>query len=473
MKNVVMIAYAFPPEGNAGAYRPLRFVRQLPTLGWIPTVVSAIPKQYERYDPALVRMVPSEVEVIRTEACDPWQAFQAWRSQKILSGSSVTQETKQRANGQQASLRTWLREKVRTSEAWWYHPDMASPWISSAVDATTEACRRNRTSVIWATAGPVTSFYVARFASRKVEVPYVLDFRDSWTITHNEFEARRPSWAIRRDRRMMFELLHDAQAVVFRYDTEAECFWRAYPGALNASRIYIIPNGYESPIEEFGVPAGTKCMILYAGTLPDYRYDTLLKSLKVLKETDPSRAKQLRLLFVGEGMNALANEATALGLSDMVETAGRKSYSEIIRLEQEAHALLVLGRPLTMKGYELFAAAKLFGYLKAGRPIIGVLPPDETKKILHGVGVHTVADVDSVSDITRLLQRVVESWSMGALSSLVPDRKACEAYSSEQQTMTLVHALEGLPSKKPFIPGAQAIPPSLRTSIEKDKWTEV
>ena len=61
--------------------------------------------------------------------------------------------------------------------------------------------------------------------------------------------------------------------MVFRYDTEAECFWRAYRGALAASKIYIIPNGYESPIENFVAPAGDRCTILYAGTLPDYRYD--------------------------------------------------------------------------------------------------------------------------------------------------------------------------------------------------------
>jgi glycosyltransferase involved in cell wall biosynthesis len=265
----------------------------------------------------------------------------------------------------------------------------------------------------------------------------------------------------------MYQLLNGAKAVIFRYDTEAECFWRAYRGALDASRIYTIPNGYESPVEQFIAPTGDKCTILYAGTLPDYRYDTLLKALSVLKETDPSRAKQLRLLFVGEGMDALAHEAAALGLSDIIDTEGPKSYAEITRLQQEAHALLVLGRPATMNGYELFAAAKLFGYLKVGRPIIGVLPQDETNKILQRVGVRTVADVDSVSEITTVLRDVLDSWSKGTLSSLVPDRKACEAFSSEQQTATLVRALEGIPPEKTFIPGAQAIPASLRATIEK------
>lgn len=474
MKNVVMIAYSFPPAGVVGAYRPLRFVRQLPHLGWIPTVISAIPHQYERYDPALLRMVPNEIEVIRIKASDLWQAVQAWRSRRVQKHSCSAQEKHigNRQNGQQSSFRMWLREIVRTAEAWWYHPDMARSWVRSAAHETVRLCERVPVDVIWATAGPLSSFYAARRSSQRTGIPYVLDFRDSWTITYNEFEARRPTWAIRWDRKGMFDLLKGAQSVIFRYATEAECYWRAYPKALEAGRVHLIPNGYEGEIEQFVAPAGDKCTILYAGTLPDYRYDTLLKALSMLKETDPSLAKQLRLLFVGEGMDAIARKAAALGLSDMIETAGPKPYAEITRLQREAHALLVLGRPATMKGYELFAGAKLFGYLKAGRPIVGVLPQDETKKVLQRVGVRTIADVDSLSEVTTVLRLVLDNWSMGTLSSLLPDPKACEAYSSERQTATLVRALEGVPPEEPFVPGAQTIPPSLRAALENPKWLD-
>jgi glycosyltransferase involved in cell wall biosynthesis len=360
---------------------------------------------------------------------------------------------------------------VRTAEAWSYHPDMARPWINAAVDAAIAVCKRKEISAIWATAGPVSSFYVARLASLKTEIPYVMDFRDAWTITHNEFEARRPLWATRRDRKEMYDLLRHAQGVTFRYDTEAECFWRAYRGALDASKVYLIPNGYEAPIEKYTVPQGERCIILYAGIVSDYRYDSLLTALNLLKQSDPERAKHLCLRFVGEEMDVIANEATALGLSDMIQTTGPKSYAEVASLQREAHALLVLGRPATKKGYELFAAAKLFGYLKAGRPIFGVLPEDETKKVLLRVGARTVADVNSTSDIVRMLRLVFDNWSSGTLSSLLPDPKACERYSSEKQAEVLMRALEGVAPEEPFLPGAQSIPPSLRDRIEtRNDW---
>jgi hypothetical protein len=472
MKFVVMIAYYFPPEGNAGVYRPLRFVRHLPSREWCASVVSLDTDHYERYDPGLLALVPSGTEVTRVKACDLWQEFQRRRGRHIeqrLSTASAVAGTRPRL-AKRMPIYSFVREIVRTAEAWYYHPDKAMSWIQPAVEATIELCARRRPNVIWATAGPISSFIVAQRVSQRIKVPYVLDFRDPWTITRTEFEARRPGWAQRRDRRMLSELFKGAQAVIFRYDTEAECFWLAYPGVLDAVRIHVIPNGYEGRIDDLRVDNGEKCKILYTGTLSSYRYDTLLHALHSFKWSDPARAKQLHLLFIGEGTEALTEQVAALGLSDMVATAGPTSYAEITSLQQEAHALLVLGRLPTIRGYELLAGAKLYSYLKTGRPIIGVLPLDETKKTLQRIGVSTVADVDSPSQTIAVFRHLLNAWSSGTLSSLAPDRAACEAYSSERQTAALVRALEGVPAVEPFVPGSVDIPPSLRGEIRRGKW---
>src|SRR5262245_39214820 len=199
MRPVIMIAYSFTPEGNAGVYRPLRFVRHLPTMGWNASVIALDTQCFERYDPGLLDLVPSDIEVIRVRSRDPWQAIQTRRAQHIqkkLTCASV--ETVARIHvAQQAPVRSFLREVVRRAEAWCYHPDMAMCWIQPAVKATVEMSTRKRAEVIWATAGPVSSFVVAQRVSQRTGIPYVLDFRDPWTITCTEFETRRPAWATR------------------------------------------------------------------------------------------------------------------------------------------------------------------------------------------------------------------------------------------------------------------------------------
>ena len=467
MKSVVMIAYFFPPEGNAGAFRPLRFVRHLPSRGWQPTVLTLDTDSFERYDPSLLSQVPSEVEVIRVRNRDPWQAFRAARERRMrerISAASKEVAVKIRS-AHDRPLRSFVRELVRAVETWSYHPDTAMGWIRPAVKAAVRLCAKKRPDVIWATAGPVSSFVIAQHVSQRTGVPYVLDFRDAWTITHNEFEERRPKWGKHLDWRNMFGLLKSAKAIVFRYETEAECYWRAYEGALDASRIHIIPNGYEGGLDAFTPARSERCNLLYTGTLPDYRYDTLLQALCTLKNASPDEAKRLHLQFIGEGMESLANEVATLGLNDLVSVSGPMSHEAVTRLSREADALLLLGRAATMRGYELFAAAKLFGYLKAGRPIIGILPNDEARKILLHVGVSTIADVDSVPEIVAVLRHLLQSWRTGQLRALVPDPNACQDYSAELQVDNLVRALDGEPASYAFIPGRVDIPASLREAV--------
>jgi len=462
-----MIPYFFPPEGNAGVYRPLRFVRQLSKMGWGTTVVCADPYRYERYDPELLTLVPTETEVIRVRGGDPWQAIQAWRGQRMvarLTGESFKM-VEQICAGHHTSLRSLARETVRIAEAWYYLPDMAMPWIRPTVEAIVHECARKPSNVIWATVGPVSSGVVAQQASERTGIPYVLDFRDPWGLDYYEEENKRPGWTACAARRVMYRILEQAQAVVFLFDKVAECYWHAYRGALDSAKIHIIPNGYEGSPEEFNVPPGEKCTILYAGNLSTYRYDTLLQGLHSFKQANPILARRLHLLFVGDGMNPIAREASTLGLSEIVETMAPTSYAEILRIQREAHAFLILGRNSDRKGHELVAGAKLFGYLKARRPIIGVLPDDETKNILLRAGVSTIANVESSVEVSKVFQRVINAWLGGTLLSLLPDHEACEAFSAERQTVALTHALEGKMATDPFIPGTVSVPASFQGEI--------
>jgi len=275
------------------------------------------------------------------------------------------------------------------------------------------------------------------------------------------------------DRRNMFRLLESARAVIFLYESVAQCFWAAYRGALTPDQIHVIPNGFEGEVEEPTLPAtGGPCRILYTGTLSSYHYHPFLKALHKLKTLDAACAAKLQIGFVGEGMDALAAEAAELDLSDIVQTSEPVTQADVLKLQRDTHALLIFGRPREMVGHELFAGAKLFGYLKAGKPILGVLPQDETRRILEGAGASTVPDIDSVPEIVGALRRLVDASRLGTLASLVPQRSACIAYSAEQQIEALVRALEGRPAHKPFLPGRVSVPASLREVIVEGGWVK-
>jgi glycosyltransferase involved in cell wall biosynthesis len=367
-------------------------------------------------------------------------------------------------------MRSRIRGLIRRAESWWYHPDMQMRWIGPALEATLRTCARSRPAVLWATGPPWSSFVVARRAAERTGVPYVLDFRDAWTLVDDEFNAMRPAWAQRRDGHTLRELFRHARAVTFFYAAEAECYWRMSAGALDVSRIHIIPNGFDGGVEESLPPQTNKLTILYTGTLSDYRHDTFLEALALFKKRDPTRSPRISVEFIGEEEPSLMKGIEEWGLSDVVFTRRPMPHAEINRLQRNAHALLMLERKPTHRGYELLAGAKLYGYLGAGRPILGVVPEGEAERILRDVGVSTIANAASVEAICAVLETMFGAWCAGRLSSFVPDRAACERYSAKHQTAALARALDGLPPLQPFVPGAVDVVPSLRADFTAAGW---
>jgi hypothetical protein len=253
--------------------------------------------------------------------------------------------------------------------------------------------------------------------------------------------------------------------VTFFYPAEAECFWQLYKGTLDVSRIHIIPNGFDGEIDTSAPPATSPFRLLYTGTLSDYFYDTFLVALAKLTTRDPSRAAMISVEFVGEEEPRLLHRVRELGLSGLVSARPPVPHAEVARLQRGAHALLMLERNPTHKGYELLAGAKLFNYLKAGRPILGVVPEGVAARILRDVGVSTIADAASADAICTVLDGMLDAWCTDRLGSLIPDRAACARYSATHQTAALARALDGLSALEPFTPGAVEVVPSLRTDV--------
>ncbi len=462
-KSIVMIAYYFPPEGSAAVYRPLRFLRELMQKGWHATVICCQPYQYEREDPQLLTQIPSRTHIIRVKGWDPWVSFQNWRGVRLESKlvALSPEEAQQVVRVHHAPWRSRLREAVRMVEAWVYRPDIAMPWVTPAAKRAIAACCQDRPNVIWATIGPLSAGVVASRVSDTTGIPYVLDFRDPWGLDYYPEEVRRPSWARKLDNETISRLFRQARAVVFMFESIAEQYMRIFPGALTRDKVHIIPNGFEGTVDTFAHAPGDRCTVLYAGTLKTYRYDTLLEGLARLKYRNSVKTSQLRLLFVGEKDSRLVEQTERMGLREIVEIIPPVSSVEVRRLQQEAHALLILGRTSSRRGHELVAGAKLFGYLQAGRPIIGVVPLDETRRILQQVGNSMIADVDAPEEVANVFEGLLEAWSNRTLDQFVPNRVACEVYSSSRQLSALIAALEGRSFERAVLtePDPQAIRP--------------
>ncbi len=75
-RNVLVIAYYFPPMGLSGVQRTLKFVKYLPQFGWQPTVVTVTPTGYFAEDYSLLdELLSPNVEIVRIGSLDPNRLF--------------------------------------------------------------------------------------------------------------------------------------------------------------------------------------------------------------------------------------------------------------------------------------------------------------------------------------------------------------------------------------------------------------
>ena len=68
-RNVLVIAYYFPPMGLSGVQRTLKFVKYLPKFGWQPTVLTVTPTGYFAQDYTLLE----EIHPLRNKYKDKFE----------------------------------------------------------------------------------------------------------------------------------------------------------------------------------------------------------------------------------------------------------------------------------------------------------------------------------------------------------------------------------------------------------------
>ena len=71
MKNVLMVAYYFPPLGGGGVQRTAKFVKYLRDFGYNPVVLTVEPRCVRKVkDPTLLADIPAGTEIHRTFTID-------------------------------------------------------------------------------------------------------------------------------------------------------------------------------------------------------------------------------------------------------------------------------------------------------------------------------------------------------------------------------------------------------------------
>lgn len=404
-----MIAFHFPPfAGSSGIERTLRFVQHLPGLGWEVTVLTADPRAYERTSDDLVPDIPREVVVERAFALDAARHL-------AIAGRYP---------------------------AWLASPDRWSLWRFAAVRSGMRLIRQQRPDDLWSTYPIATAHLIATKLHQRSGLPWIADFRDPMTQQGYPADPR----MFRGFQRVEEAAIREARLSVFTSPGAARTYRGRYP--QHAHGIRVLENGYDE--EGFARLAvgrnGSEPLnpgavtLLHSGRVYPSERDPrcLFAALARLVGEGPFVAGRFKLRFRAPGHEDLLHGLTRqYGLGPFVEVLPSLPHREALAEMVRADGLLVLQAGNCNEQIP----AKLYEYLRAGRPILALTDPaGDTAQAMREAGLDGIARLDSVDEIVSSVSRFVAV--IGECRAALPTSSHVARFARRVQASTLAAWLD-------------------------------
>lgn len=376
MRRVLMIAYHFPPmAGSSGIQRTLRFVQHLPAFGWEPLVLSIVPSAYERTSDDLLAELPEGLVVKR--------AFGLDAAKHLAVGGRYA--------------------------GWMARPDRWRSWQIAGVWQGMRMIARYRPDVIWSTYPVATAHMIGASLQRRSGMPWIADFRDP--MAQEGYPADPATW--RSYKAIESNAVRNARFSVFTTPGAAQEYRTRYPDS--ASRIVVLENGYDeesfaglAPAEANPLNPGAITLLHSGIVYPEERDPTcLFMALRQLLDAGLLPKGTLKIRFRAAAHDdVLRNLARQHDVEDFIELCPSIPYREALLEMMRADGLLVM----QAANCNAQIPAKIYEYLRAGRPIIVLTDPaGDTAKVLSLFGIDAIARLDSAEEICSALPGFVQA----------------------------------------------------------------
>jgi glycosyltransferase involved in cell wall biosynthesis len=373
---VLLVTFYFPPAGGAGVPRFLKLAEHLPELGIETHVLAPDDPKWLHRDDSL--QSPAAATVHRARNLGP----RARRPAEELAA----------AHGL-----AWLGLRAQLFLRGLLVPDASVVWAANAAPTAVRLVRREGIDVVITTSPPGSVNLVGAAVRRLTRARWVADLRDS--IASHPQRRRQ----IRGERLLARHVARHADAVVTASDAIAAEMQTLGP----PRRLEVIANGCDfEDFEGLEYRPGDRLRVTHAGSFFGRRDPRPF--LEALAKADGD----VMARFVGGFPSAYREYAQRLGLADRIEVVSHRSRAEVLALQRDSDALLLL-IPENERGV---LSAKVFEYLAAERPILAVVPPDgEAAALIRGTGAGTVVAPDDVDGMAAVLSELDERRRAGTL----------------------------------------------------------
>jgi glycosyltransferase involved in cell wall biosynthesis len=275
-------------------------------------------------------------------------------------------------------------------------------WARAATRKALEVARNLPPGVIIATSPAHAAIIAGGNIARQLGWPLILDYRDPWSA-HAWPRWRRSAVSQWFARRIERRYVRRSAARVLNTPAMRTSFEKFFPRA-DPSRNFVIPNGFEAPAGEAPSPPSTGPIdIVHAGEIFTGRsLVPVLEAAARLAARHPQRP--VRVVTYGDLPHAELERIRAGNLERFVEVRPRIPFTALFGELQRAHLLLAV-----VGDHMLYSTPyKVYDYMAAGRPILGIAPKGASLfELLADSGAGVCVEREDAAGIERVLEQLM------------------------------------------------------------------
>ena len=372
-KNVLLLAYYFPPCGMGGVQRAAKLAKYLPLYGWNVTIVTVKDILYYQKDSTLLNeletLVPA-VDIQRAGSLDPLRLAYIFRR--------IKKAFFQKKDTMTVAKRPSLFQNVfRFFDRYFFIPDSKIVWFPFAFLKAVRIIRKKHIRAIISTAPPFSTHIIALCLAKVFRIPWIADFRDGWSNNHL-FKQKRLYYSI--NSWLEKSALKTTRAVTCYGNTLVSYLSDRYN--CSKDKFICLYNGFDE--EDFSSPDSGKnesFTISFIGTITYWSNPgVFLPVIQKVMESNEDFNNHLKLQIIGRDMYPpFIHFVEQSGLMPKLSTIGYLSHKDTVKQLTASHLLLF---PITNNPDGSIITGKLFEYIASGIPILAIVPVGEARTII-------------------------------------------------------------------------------------------
>lgn len=418
MKRVLIITYYWPPSGGSGVQRWLYFTKYLRDANWEPIIYTVQNGEYPYTDSSLQQHIPDHLEVIKGPIWEPYALFKKLSGKKEQVNPSIFSEMERGS---------WFKRFLLWIRGNFFIPDARMFWIRPSVHLLENYLKKHPVDFIVSTGPPHSTHLIARSLKRRLDIPWLADFRDPWTQIYSFKQLNLSKLSKRIHHRLEHSVLQEASLVV---TVSPDC--KKGLESLVNREVSVITNGYETFPKQNSVKDHSKIKMVYAGVLSADRNPGIFwKVLENYLSDNPAISEKFELILIGNIDPLIVSQLKVSGLSPFLQVLASMPHAQLQHYLFEADLLLLVGVP----GNKGVITGKFFEYLYLQKPIYSISPDNsDVVTILKETEAGLNADYTDAEQLYSNLERLFE---MVATNSFPKNETKIANYSRKNLTTAI------------------------------------